>query len=283
MRDCIGRQNKRHTAAQNRWPVTSLTMVMLTLLAVPVVGQSTLTEFGMQYEATRVETAAGDLASLNILAKTLSEQDQGNLADGRQDALALLWGAIHFSSGRYDQAEDAFDKAADNTTDPDLEAAAAYRQVEAQTAALAGRDNAEVVEMWQKWLDNYPQSPLVTEAKLYLVWIHLRDGATRQATTALDEMAQQHEWLIDTKQYLFARAVVAFTEGDYSGSMTLLDGNKSGPAPVYLAALCHQRMGHHLQAAAGFQRVTTLFPGSPLHEHALFAKATGQTPEKIAE
>ena len=40
--------------------------------------------------------------------------------------------------------------------------------------------------LWEEWLDKYPQSTLVTEAQLRLVWLQLRDGDNR----AVDEVIQ---------------------------------------------------------------------------------------------
>jgi len=259
------------TGVIRRVSVLSVMMLVAALATytygAPATSRSTLAQYGLQYEAARVAAAAGDMAALDILAKALAGEDQDDLAGDRRDVLAMLRGSIHFSAGRYAEAVDALATAAANTDDPNLQAAAAFRRIEAahQTQETAGQ--------WRQWLARYPQSPLVTEAALRLVWIHLHTGETRLATETLDHLVRQHEWLADTQHYHLVRAAMAFMADDNAACLALLDSSSDGPAPRYLAALCHQRLGQHLKAAAGFQQVTDRYPGSPLHDHALFAKA----------
>ncbi len=243
------------------------------LLATPLAAQTTLTEYGMQYEAARIEAEVGNRAALEGLAKALASEDQGDLAAGHKAALDLLWGEIHYTAGQYEQAADRFGDAKGHADNPDLQAAAAYQQTEAKTAVLGGQDNVKAAELWREWLADYPESPLVTEAGLRLVWIHLRDGNISQAKMTLTEMAERYEWLSATPQHRFALATVAFIDGDYAASLAMVEGNVSGPAPVYLTALCHQETGQYLKAAAAYQKVTVDYPRSPLHDQALFAKA----------
>jgi len=273
MRAYNGRQKIRHGAPSLRWQWALVTVATTLLLAIPAGAQSTLSDYGMQYEAARTEATVGQLAALDGLTKALTDENQGDLAAGRKDALALLWGGIHFTSGRYGKAADAFDMAAGSTGDIDLKAAAAYRRAEARAAAMAGHDNEQETRLWVQWLDKYPTSPLATEAQLRLVWLHLREGQIRAADQALDGLSEGNAWLTETPQYRFARATVAFIDGDHEGSLALLANNTSGPSPVYLAALCHQQMGQYLKAAAAFQKVTVNYPRSLLHDYALFAKA----------
>jgi TolA-binding protein len=232
-----------------------------------------LTRYGMQYEAARTAAAAGDRATAIALGKALAAEDQGTLAAGRKDALALLRGSLHFTAGEWDLAADAFGRAARASDDADLEAAAAYRRAEARAAGLGGRDNEAEAVLWHQWQTAYPTSSLQSEAALRLVWIDLREGRIARADAALAELSRREAWLTGTVDFRFVQATRAFLKGDYAASLALVDGNSDGPAPLYLAALCHQELDQPLQAAAGFQQVTVRFPGSALHDHALFAKA----------
>lgn len=266
------RARRRGTAVALRFGMSAV-LFSAVLATGPARAGDDLMDYGLQYEAARVQAAVGDRAALDALAKALGGENGGDLAAGRRDALAVLWGAIHYTAGRYGAAGDAFDEAVGATDDPDLKAAAAYRRVEALVAELAGRDNRKAESLWRQWLADYPASPLATEARLRLVWVHLRAGALRRADTALDELVEQHAWLADTPSYRLARATVAFSEGNYANSLALVEGDASAPAPIYLAALCHRQLGQYLKAAAAFQRVTVAYPHSPLHDQALFAKA----------
>jgi len=251
----------------------AVVLLSAALLAAPLGAQTTLSEYGMQYEAARLEAAVGNQAAVDVLARALAAEDQGNLANGRKAALDLLWGGIRFTAGQYEEAADKFGRASGHADDSDVKAAAAYRQTEARAAALAGLDPAAATELWQEWLHEYPGSSLVTEAGLRLVWIDLRAGEFLQAETRLNKLAERHQWLAETAQHRFAGATIAFIAGNYESSLAMVEGNVSGPAPVFLTALCHQQLGQYLKAAAAFQLVTVQYPRSPLHDHALFAKA----------
>ena len=244
-----------------------------TALNQTALNQTTLAEYGMQFEAARVEAHFGDRTSLDTLTRAMMGEDQGNLASGQKAELALLWGSIHFTGDRFEKAADAFGEAAGKTSDPDLKAAAEFQRTEARTAELAGLDNVRATEYWQQWLDKYGNSPLATEASLRLVWIHLREGKTRRAEAVLTQLGRSHPWLAETPQHRFAKATVAFVDGDFGASLALIEGQTSSAAPIYLTALCHQGLGQHLKAAASFQQVTVQYPRSPLHDYALFAKA----------
>ena len=257
---------------RTRWCLLSAVAVLLSAGAA-LAGSNPLTDYGLQYESARVAAAAGERAELDALAKVLASEDQGNLAAGRRDALAMLWGGIHFTAGRYDQAADAYGDAAGSTGDKDLKAAADFRRAEAEAAALGGNDNAKAARIWREWLANYPQNPRAAEASLRLVWIDLREGKSAQAKAALDKLAKGQAWVAGTEEFRFAQATAAFLDGDYAGSLALVEGNISGPAPLFLTALCHQQLGQYLNAAAAYQQVTVLYPRSPLHDYALFAKA----------
>ncbi len=261
--------HSRHFVTTAAWLVAATAL----WLAAPTAAQDSLTDYGLRYEAARVAAAVGDQTLILSLDKALAAENQGALAAGRKARLAMLWGGVHFTSGQYAQAADDFDRAAGATGDRDLKAAAAYQQCEARAAELGGNDNAKATELWQQWLDRYGDSPLATEAQLRLVWLRLRDGQLRQAGLDLDKLGQTNEWLQDTPQYRFAQATVAFSNGDYAGSLALVEGNTSGPAVIFLTALCHEHLGQHLAAAAAYQQVAVMYPGSALHDRALFAKA----------
>ncbi len=268
-----GRRSVGHPMVPGWWRRSLLIVAVTTVSALAVSAQTTLSQYGMQFEAARLEAAVGELAALDGLTKALGAENQGDLAAGRKDALALLWGDLHFTAGDYAKAAEAFGKAAGSTKDNDLKAVAAYRRTEARAGVLAGRDNLQETKLWRQWLDKYPHSSLVTEAQLRLVWLQLRDGEIRLATETLDVLSERNAWLAETRQFRFARATTAFIAGDPAGSLALVENITTGPAPVYLAALCHQQLGQNLKAAAAFQQVTVKYPRSPLHDYALFAKA----------
>ncbi len=268
---------------RSRDSITKICCALATLtvcgaLAGPALAQTTLADYGMQFEAAKIEAQLGNRDALDALTRALTEANQGDLvagglAAGDKVGLDLLWGNLHFTSDRFEKAADHFGKAAGRTDDPDLKAAAEFQRTAAEAAKLAGANNVQAAELWQQWLDRNADSPLVTEAALRLVWIHLRDGEIRRAERSLTELGQRHRWLAETPQHRFARATVAFVDGDYAGSLALLENNTAGAAPIYLAALCHQQMRQYLKAAASFQQVALEFPQSQLHDYALFAKA----------
>lgn len=269
---------KRSTDCRNFKQAMRMNLAAALLLATPVLAgtapeQDPLTAFGLRYEAARMAAAAGDQTPLEALARALASEDQGALGRGRKAQLDLLWGGIHYTAGQYEKADNDFDRAAGSTGDRDLKAAAAFQQIEAQAARLAGSDNEKEAELWQGWLDKYGDSPLAGEAELRLVWIPLREGQIRAAETALDDLARRKSWLKATPQFRFAAATVAFSDGDYGRALDLVQDNVSGPAPLFLTALCYQHLGQYLQAAAAFKQVTVQYPGSPLQDQAMFAKA----------
>ncbi|MCB1183831.1 tetratricopeptide repeat protein [bacterium] len=232
-----------------------------------------LTAFGLDYEAARLAGAVGDRTGLESLARALDAADLDGLSGGRRDEIAALWGAVHAALGQNDEAGDAWRRAADRAPTPADRAAALFRATESAAAGLAGADNEREAELWRKWLAEWPESPLAFAAELRLAWIHLREQDPAAARAVLDEQAERRPWAGDTPPHRFARAMAAYLESDPATALALVEGDASGPAPLYLAALCRLDLGQHLQAAAAFQQVTVLHPGSALHDRALFAKA----------
>jgi len=234
---------------------------------------STLAEYGLALAAAELEAVVGEATARQSLAKALANEDQKALAAGRRDVLEMLWGSIHLAGGAFGEAAESFGSATRHTNDADLEAAAAYRRVEARVADLQGLDNVKAVEIWQEWLRHFPHSNLTSEAELRLIWIQLRDGEIDDAQIALVALGDQKTWLRETNNYKLVQAALAFLVADYTTSQSLLTGLDDDPATLYLAALCYDKLGQLMPAVANFQRVIKEFPHSGLRDDALFAKA----------
>jgi len=234
---------------------------------------TTLDAYGLAFEVAELEAVVGDATARQSLAKALRRENQSGLADGRRDVLAMLWGSIEFASGSYEKAADSFGEAAGRTEDPDLKAAAAYRKVEARVAGLQGLDRKSSADMWGQWLETYPKSSLASEAELRLIWIQLRAGEVAVAQAAMVDLAEHKTWLTTTPHFKLTQAAASFLDADYATSQSLLAGLDHDPISLYLAALCHEKLGESMKAAANFRRVVTEFPHSSLRDDALFAKA----------
>jgi TolA-binding protein len=236
----------------------------------PVADSPTLTSLGLDLEAARLATAVGDRSSAEALAKALSNLNGDRIPDGSDAAVALLWGEINLERGLYAKAAESFRKAEGKTADDDVEAFARFLQIEALEAE--GRDD-EAAKAWLKWMTKNPDHSLAADARLHMAWNRLRQGDVAAAAGDLIKLAEVQPWMAMDRRHILGRATAAYLQGRYDQALDIAGTSANDPGAIYVRALCQQKLGNNLKAAAAFQEMSDRFPHSPLHDHALLAKA----------
>ncbi len=66
-------------------------------------------------------------------------------------------------------------------------------------------------------------------------WIRLNPLTDQDPACLTQDAGQRHRWLAETPQHRFARATVAFVDGDYAGSLALLENNARVAARIAVA------------------------------------------------
>ena len=194
------------------------------------------------------------------------------LAGGDDDRAAarFLSGRLQWTLGRYDAAGEAFRAAADAGGHGPFADDAAFAAIEALEAQ--GRDD-EAVREWAKWEKRFPGSPLRPVAGVDQAWNALRRGAAADALHRLDALAAAAPWLARDPRFVLARATALHQTGRSDAALALLGDRPADASATYLRALCLQKQGQLLRAAAAFQDVAERWPASPLADPARLAKA----------
>ena len=227
-----------------------------------------LTEAGLAFEAALGLAGSERLAALEELDRSLAELKKRGLDGDERLAAVFLAGEIRFEMGDFKAAREAFRQAAgERGVFADDAALAAIEALEA-----AGND-AEAAREWVKWEERNQDSPLRAEARLARVWNALRLGKTAEAQKLLKELIAKDRWIESDARVALARAAALYLEARPAEALTALGSAPRGAAATYLRALCHRAQGSILKSAAMFQEVAERYPGSPLRDHAMFAKA----------
>ena len=147
---------------------------------------------------------------------------------------------------------------------------AAYGAVRA--LELAGRDE-EARREWEKWHDRYSDSPLKSEAQVAQMWNAVRLDSLRIATSLLMEIRETAPWLAGDDRVVLAGATLAYLSDSPEDALAQLEGAKASAEADYLKALCHEKSGSMLEAAAAYQNVVVRYPQSSLADPSRLAKA----------
>src|SRR5262249_11336273 len=147
---------------------------------------------------------------------------------------------------------------------------AAFGAVEALESQ--GRD-ADAAREWAKWMKRYPTSPLTGEAQLRMAWNAIRRGAASDASGSSRALLAAAPARQGDPRRARARAAASWLGDKPDDALAALGAKPQGAAATYLRALCLERQGKLLQAAALFQESAERYPDSPLRDHALLAKA----------
>jgi TolA-binding protein len=226
-----------------------------------------LTEVGDAYERARALTGEARLAALEQASQSVDQVMRG--LDGDQRAAArLLAGKIQYEMSHYERAAESFRDASDGKGRfVDDAGFAAIEALEAQ-----GEDAAAAKE-WIQWEKKHPSSPLLPAARLAQVWNATRRGDVAAAEKLVKGLTASRTWLEKDARFTLAKAMVAYLGGRHDEALAALGPKPDGAAALYLTALCLERKGSLLKAAAAFQVVGERYPDSPLRDHALLAKA----------
>jgi TolA-binding protein len=239
-----------------------------------------LTALGLEYESIP-STGAERIPALSALEAEVSRM-KTNDAEERAGARFLL-GEIQRQLGDWKEAGDSFRQAAgDGTAFADDAAFAAIEALEG-----AGRDE-DAARAWSKWREHYPESPLEAEAALRQVWNALRRERIAEADRFAREAIQAEPAVASDPRWVLARAMLAIAQGHPERALAGLEtgaeskagaarGGRGIPgweaATTYVRAICYDRAGAALKAAALYQEVAERYPDSPLRDSAMLAKA----------
>lgn len=151
------------------------------------------------------------------------------------------------------------------------------------TAVEAAGDDEQAAQLWATWQREHPESPLAGEVGLARVWSDLRQGAVKEAGERLARLEAEYPWFAGDPRRHLAAAAVAFRSGHPEEGLALAQRAESGPVALFLRGLCLTALDRSFQAAVHFQELSERFPDSPLHGHALLAKANiFRQPEEYA-
>jgi len=228
-----------------------------------------LQEAGLRFESARLLSGADRTAALEGALQITQRAIQRG-TDEEQAAARFLSGEIRFGLGRYGEAQDEFRQAEGGLRKTPFEDDAAFAAIQATEAA--GRD-ADAAKAWMEWKGRYPQSPLMGEAELAQAWNALRRGDPTVADKTLTALTASRGWYAVDPRVLLAQATVLYQRGKPAEALAVLGPKPSGPAAIYLRALCFLGSGSLLRAAAAFQDVADRYPESRLRDFAILAKA----------
>jgi len=227
-----------------------------------------LTALGLEFEAARLKSAVGDRTATEAVARALDDLET---PAGRKAAVQLLWGQVQDDLGRPDQAVSAYDKARREAQDDDLAVAAEFRRIEALEAS--GEDE-EAMKAWLKWLNDHGDHAMAADARLHVAWNRLRRGEVSTAAGDLANLERNQSWITVDPRFQLGKAVAAYLQDRYDEALQVVAASSpDDPGLLYVKGLAHRDRNDNLKAAAAFQEVSDRFPHSPLHDHALLAKA----------
>src|SRR5262245_9382731 len=232
--------------------------------------QASLRGLGDDFEAVRDLAAGARSTALAQSQQSLDQVLRGGVADDQRAAARFLSAAIAYDLGNYAGARDQYRAAAGDLAKSPFADDAEFAAIQAQEAA---GDDAGAAREWAKWEKKYPASPLIPRARLALAWNLLRRGENAAAQKQLAALATTSPWLAKDARYRLAQATAAWQADHPADALAILGAKPDGAAALYLKALCLQKQGTLLKAAAAFQEVAERFPDHALRDPALLAKA----------
>ena len=225
---------------------------------------------GVDYEARRLLAGADRIAGLEQAAGSVTTVLRGDLEPGERAAARVLAGRIQYELGRFDAAQESFHGAADADARGPFVDDAEFAAIEALEAQ--GRD-ADAAREWGKWEKRFPQSPLRPAARLAQAWNALRRGDVPAASKQLASLEANGAWVHGNARVALASATALYLTDKPAEALAALGPSPRGAGASYLRALCFDRQGVLLKAAAAYQDVAERYPDSPLRDHALLGKA----------
>jgi TolA-binding protein len=231
---------------------------------------ATLREIGDDFEEVRLLAGGARSGALAQAQQSLDQVLRGGVDGDQRAAARFLSGAIAFELGDYANARDQYRQAADGLTRGPFADDAAFAAIQALEAA---GDDPGAAREWARWEKRYPQSPLMPIARLKQAWNALRRGDVAAGQKLLTTLAAGYPWLTHDARFTLAQATAAWQVGRPADALAVLGKEPGGATALYLRALCLQKQGSLLKAAAAFQQVAERYPESPLRDPALLAKA----------
>jgi TolA-binding protein len=254
----------------------SIGALMLVVAAPAVAGKAkpaeptaTLKEIGEDFEQVRALTGTQRSAALAQAQQSLDQALRGGMDDNQRAAGRFLAASIAFELGDFAHAGVQYREAAGGLKEPFADDAD-FAAIEAMEAA---GDDAGAAREWVKWEKRHPASSLVPVARLKLAWNTLRRGEVAAGQKLLTALAISHPWITKDARFTLAQATAAWQAGKPADALAILGPRPAGPAPLYLKALCLEKQGSLLKAAATYQEVAERHPESALRDPALLAKA----------
>ena len=232
--------------------------------------QASLRQLGDDFEAVRELAGSQRSAALAQSQQALDQVLRGGVEENQRAAARVLSAAIAFELGNYAGARDQYRTAAGDLAKGPFADDAEFAAIQAQEAA---GDDAGAAREWARWEKKFPASPLIPQARLALAWNLLRRGENAAAQKQLSALAVASPWLAKDARFRLAQATAAWQADRPADALAVLGARPEGAAGLYLKALCLQKQGTLLKAAAAFQEVAERFPDHALRDPALLAKA----------
>jgi len=231
---------------------------------------ATLKEIGDDFEQVRVLAGTQRSAALAQAQQSLEQVLRGGLSGEQRAAARFLSGTIAYELEDFVHAGVQFREAAGGLSDGPFADDAGFAAIEALEAA---GDDAGAAQAWVRWEKRHPTSTLMPMARLKRAWNSLRRGEVAGGQKILTALAISHPWIANDARFTLAQATAAWQAGKPADALAILGSRPTGPSALYLRALCLEKQGSLLKAAAAFQEVAERHPDSPLRDPALLAKA----------
>ncbi|MBI1797383.1 MAG: tetratricopeptide repeat protein, partial [Candidatus Eisenbacteria bacterium] len=232
-------------------------------------GMTTLPQVGEAFERARLLAGAERPAALERAQQSVMDVLGGG-TDADRAAARFLAGRIAYDLRAFPEAREQLAAAEDAGARGRFGDDAGFAAIEAMEAA---GDDAGAARQWAKWEKRWPQSPLLPVARLRQAWNDLRRGDVAQAGKVLTAVAGSHPWIARNPRFTLAQATTAYLSGKPAEALAALDAKPIDAPAVYLKALCLQKQGSLLKAAAAFQEAAERYPDAALRGPALLGKA----------